>query len=268
MLNTILSTIETAEAENDRQFVVALARGLSILYTIRFYPHGVSYQQICEMTQLPKPTVSRLLRTLVVLRFLRQNPHTALYQADLRLLELTTGTGAVDPSEQVRPLLANFAANYHVSVSLAVAQYGEMLYVQSIRSPARLAVQLQVGSTVPMPDTAIGRAYYAALSQEQRKAIQLDLKRLFPTQFDEKLAILEQQEALYKEQGFTSSDKEFSPDITAIAVTVKHPLAPHGIYSLNTSVPVSRVSAEALIRDVAEPLKDLAVEIQSHFIES
>ena len=220
MLNTILSTIETAEAENDRQFVVALARGLSILYTIRFYPHGVSYQQICEMTQLPKPTVSRLLRTLVVLRFLRQNPHTALYQADLRLLELSTGTGAVDPSEQVRPLLANLAANYHVSVSLAVAQYGEMLYVQSIRSPARLAVQLQVGSTVPMPDTAIGRAYYAALSQDQRKSIQLDLKRLFPTQFDEKLAILEQQEALYKEQGYTSSDKEFSPDITAIAVTV------------------------------------------------
>ena len=268
MLNTILSTIETAEAENDRQFVVALARGLSILYTIRFYPHGVSYQQICEMTQLPKPTVSRLLRTLVVLRFLRQNPHTALYQADLRLLELSTGTGAVDPSEQVRPLLANFAANYHVSVSLAVAQYGEMLYVQSIRSPARLAVQLQVGSTVPMPDTAIGRAYYAALSQNQRKSIQLDLKRLFPTQFDKKLAILEQQEALYKEQGYTSSDKEFSPDITAIAVTVKHPLAPHGIYSLNASVPVSRVSAEALIRDVAEPLKQLAVEIQSHFIES
>ena len=268
MLNTILSTIETAEAENDRQFVVALARGLSILYTIRFYPHGVSYQQICEMTQLPKPTVSRLLSTLVVLRFLRQNPHTALYQADLRLLELSTGTGAVDPSEQVRPLLANFAANYHVSVSLAVAQYGEMLYVQSIRSPARLAVQLQVGSTVPMPDTAIGRAYYAALSQDQRKSIQLDLKRLFPTQFDEKLAILEQQEALYKEQGYTSSDKEFSPDITAIAVTVKHPLAPHGIYSLNASVPVSRVSAEALIRDVAEPLKQLAVEIQSHFIES
>ena len=79
---------------------------------------------------------------------------------------------------------------------------------------------------------------------------------------------MEQQEALYKEQGYTSSDKEFSPDITAIAVTVKHPLAPHGIYSLNASVPVSRVSAEALIRDVAEPLKQLAVEIQSHFIES
>lgn len=179
MINEILSTIETAESENDRQFVVALARGLSILYTTRFYPHGVSYQQICEMTRLPKPTVSRLLRTLVVLRFLRQNPHTSLYQADLRLLELSAGTNSLDPSEQVKPLLAAFAANYQVSVSLAVAQYGEMLYVQSIRSPARLAVQLQVGSTVPMPDTAIGRAYYAGLSAIQRKSVQADLRRLF-----------------------------------------------------------------------------------------
>ena len=267
MLNTILSTIATAEAENDRQFVVALARGLSILYTIRFYPHGVSYQQICEMTQLPKPTVSRLLRTLVVLRFLRQNPHTSLYQADLRLLELTSGTNTIDPTEQVKPLLANFAANHQVSVSLAVAQYGEMLYVQSIRSPARLAVQLQVGSTVPLPDTAIGRAYYTALTKEQRKLIQGDLRRLFPTQFEEKMAVLEKQEKFFNEHGFTLSDKEFSADITAIAVTIKHPLAQHGIYALNASAPVSRVSAEDLIRNVAEPLKQLALEIQSHFID-
>ena len=81
------------------------------------------------------------------------------------------------------------------------------------------------------------------------------------------MAVLEKQEKFFNEHGFTLSDKEFSADITAIAVTIKHPLAQHGIYALNASAPVSRVSAEDLIRNVAEPLKQLALEIQSHFID-
>ncbi|CAM5215063.1 hypothetical protein OURE66S_00528 [Oligella ureolytica] len=49
-----------------------------------------------------------------------------------------------------RPLMMAFAEKYEVSVSLAVEDGGEMLYLESIRSPARLAVQLTVGSTVPL----------------------------------------------------------------------------------------------------------------------
>ena len=266
VINEILATIAKAENENDRQFVVALARGLSILYSTRTYPLGISYQQICEMTGLPKPTVSRLLHTLQTLKFIRQNPHTSLYQAGARLLELTAGTQSVDVTEQIKPLMLSFAARHHVSVSLAKAQFGEMLYVQCVRSPARLTVQLHVGSTVPMPDTAIGRAYYASLDEAQKAVVQMDLKRIYPHQFKDKLEKLEQAAEFMKAHGFTVSDKDFSEEVVAIALTVKYALAPHGIFALNASAPSAVITAEDLVKEVAGPLQQLAKEVQSYFV--
>lgn len=262
MLNEILTTIEAAESGKDRQFVVALARGLSILYTTRFYPHGVSYQQICEKTDLPQATVSRLLHTLMRLRFIRQNPQTSLYQADSRLLEMLSSVHLINPTEQVRSLMAEFAVQHQVSVSLAHSQYGEMLYVQCIRSPARIAVQLQVGSTVPMADTAIGRAYYVALTSDQQQTVQRELRLHYPNNYAEKIAFLEAHTDFAKTHGYTVSDREFSKDIVAIAVTVHHPLAPHGIYAINASAPSSRMSQDKLIEEVARPLQELAKRIQ------
>lgn len=268
MKNEILDTIKNINSTSDRQFVTALARGLNILYATRFYPLGISYQQICEMTKLPKPTVSRLLHTLVTLRFLRQNQHSGLYQADIRLLELTASHKNVDQTDQIKPLLATFATRYQVSVSLAQAEYGEMLYIQSIRSPARLAVQLQVGSTIPMAETATGRAYYAALTPEQRKLVQADLIRLFPNNYKSKIKKLEEQEKLLLAHGYTFSDKEFSSDITAIAVPIRHILAPNGLYALNASAPSSRMNLDTLVQTIANPLKELAIDIQNNYFIS
>ncbi|ETD72697.1 IclR family transcriptional regulator [Pelistega indica] len=266
MFNEILLAIEKAEKENNRQFVTALARGLSVLYLTSLYPHGMSYHQICEMTKLPKPTVTRLLKTLMNLKFLKQNQQTGLYVADVRLQELVMGQKSIDVTEQIKPLLLNFATTHNVSVSVAIAQYGEMLYLQSIRSPAKITVQLQIGSTVPLPDTAIGRAYYASLSEHDKKIINSDLVRLYPDDYGKKLAILQKQETFIKKHGYTVSEREFSKEILAIAVTVKHALAPHGIYAINVSVPSANMDMNTLIRKVAEPLKELAATIQQYMV--
>ena len=74
MLNDLLKMIELSEQEKDRQFITSLARGLTVLYALRFYPRGMTHQQITEMTQLPKATVSRILNTLIKMRFLRKHP--------------------------------------------------------------------------------------------------------------------------------------------------------------------------------------------------
>ncbi|QPT41182.1 Solvent efflux pump srpABC operon corepressor [Oligella ureolytica] len=264
MLNNLLSSIEQSEKESDRQFITSLARGLSVLYSQRFYPNGMSHQQIVDITQLPKATVSRVLHTLIKLRFLRKHPSTGLYVTDIRFREMAQI--ALDSNQLVRdarPLMMAFAEKYEVSVSLAVEDGGEMLYLESIRSPARLAVQLTVGSTVPLIDTAIGRAYYSALDDTQRKLLEdHGLKAHLAENQEVRKRILREQMDFFTEHGYCYSVGEFSHDITAVAVVVRSDGVTNGVYALNASVPSSRVSLEELIAKVVEPLKALAKDLE------
>lgn len=264
MLDDLLTIIAQSEEENDRQFITSLARGLAVLYALRFYTHGISHHQITEMTQLPKATVSRILNTLIKMRFLRKHPTTGLYVSDIRLREL--GEMASDRDHLVRdakPLLMAFAQKYEVSVSLAVEEGGEMRYLESIRSPARLAVQLTVGSTVPLIDTAIGRVYYSALNEGQRMLLEeRRLRPLLDEAFSPKKALLERQMEFYKAHGFCYSVGEFSHDITAIAIPVRSDAAKNGLYALNASAPSSRVDLGQLIDKVAKPLKALGAALE------
>ena len=264
VLNNLLSSIEQSEKESDRQFITSLARGLSVLYSQRFYPNGMSHQQIVDITQLPKATVSRVLHTLIKLRFLRKHPSTGLYVTDIRFREMAQI--ALDSNQLVRdarPLMMAFAEKYEVSVSLAVEDGGEMLYLESIRSPARLAVLLTVVSTVPLIDTAIGRAYYSALDDTQRKLLEdHGLKAHLAENQEVRKRILREQMDFFTEHGYCYSVGEFSHDITAVAVVVRSDGVTNGVYALNASVPSSRVSLEELIAKVVEPLKALAKDLE------
>jgi len=79
MLAQILNSVTTAQTDNDRQFVTALARGLSILSAFEEETE-LSHQALCQRTQLPKATVTRLIYTLCQTQFLSYNSQTGLDQ--------------------------------------------------------------------------------------------------------------------------------------------------------------------------------------------
>lgn len=74
------------------------------------------------------------------------------------------------------PLLRQFASSNEVSVNLATDVEGEMRYHSCCCSPARLSVNLQVGSAVLVARTAIGRTFYAASSPARQSIINSNLQ--------------------------------------------------------------------------------------------
>ena len=60
----------TGEDDKDRNFITALARGLDILRCFKMGEVDLTNQDFAQRTGLPKPTVSRLTHTLVVLEYL------------------------------------------------------------------------------------------------------------------------------------------------------------------------------------------------------
>lgn len=262
MLKHILNIINQSEAENDRQFVVALSRGLSILYIFKDYPEGLSYQKICELTDLPKSTVTRLIYTMGKLGFIMQHPDNSSYVWGENFRDMLASPSCKEEyAERIRPFISHFAHEFKVSVSVAFAVGAEMYYAQSVRSPAKVAVQLNQGSTVPLAETAIGRAYYAEADENERQHIREALQRKFSDKvYREKMAMLDEAVKLYDKTKFCICERDFAEDIHAIAVTFHNSRTTPSLMALNVSVPII-VPMDKLIDEVLPALRALASKL-------
>jgi|TARA_B100001179_G_scaffold37727_1_gene24311 DNA-binding IclR family transcriptional regulator len=250
-----------SKEENDRQFVTALGRGLVILAAFEHHER-LTHQQLCQMTKLPKATISRLIHTLTTLGFLRTNEH-GQYQLGSSAVRLSaTAWGRHDMVAYAEPLLRQFASENEVSVNLATEVEGEMRYHACCRSPARLSVNLQVGSAVPVARTAIGRAFYAVSSQARKAMIISNLKEnLSDEDYIHAQSALTQAAQHYEQYGYTVSDGEFSTDILAVAVGVYDVATGQYAYSLNASVPSANWEADDYAAIIVPKLQALAERI-------
>ncbi|WP_025651257.1 MULTISPECIES: IclR family transcriptional regulator [unclassified Psychrobacter] len=261
LLDRITTVIGQSKEDNDRQFVTALGRGLTLLAAFEDCEQ-LSHQQLCQMTQLPKATVTRLIYTLTTLGFLRLTEH-GQYQLGSSTVRLSaTAWSRHDMVAAAEPLLRQFASSNEVSVNLATEVEGEMRYHACCRSPARLSVNLQVGSAVPVARTAIGRAFYAASSQARQAVVISNLQENLPVEeYNDAQTALASAAEHYEKYGYTVSDGEFSTDILAVAVGVFDVATGQHAYSLNASVPSANWEADDYAEMIVPKLQTLAERI-------
>jgi DNA-binding IclR family transcriptional regulator len=255
LLERMHATMSQNKEENDRQFVTALGRGLIILAAFEHHER-LTHQQLCQMTELPKATITRLIHTLTTLGFLRTSDY-GQYQ-----LGSATAWSRHDMVAAAEPLLRQFASENEVSVNLATEVEGEMRYHACCRSPARLSVNLQVGSAVPVARTAIGRAFYAASSQARQAVVISNLQENLPVEeYNDAQTALASAAEHYEKYGYTVSDGEFSTDILAVAVGVYDVATGQYAYSLNASVPSANWEADEYAAMIVPKLQILAERI-------
>ncbi|WP_201618749.1 IclR family transcriptional regulator [Psychrobacter maritimus] len=261
LLDRMTTILEQSKDDNDRQFVTALGRGLTLLAAFEQHEQ-LSHQQLCQMTSLPKATITRLIHTLMTLGFLRMTEH-GQYQLGSSAVRLSvTAWSRHDMVAAAEPLLRQFASSNEVSVNLATEVEGEMRYHACCRSPARLSVNLQVGSAVPVARTAIGRAFYAASSPARQSVILSNLQQHLSTEdYKHAQLALSAAEEHYRLHGNTVSDGEFSTDILAVAVGVLDVATGQYAYSLNASVPSANWEADEYAATIVPKLQALAEKI-------
>ncbi|WP_239688569.1 IclR family transcriptional regulator [Aquitalea magnusonii] len=128
------------EDDKDRLFVTALARGLQVLAAFRPGESALSNLEIAKRTGLPKSTVSRLTYTLTRLGHLSQDEHSGFYRLGVALLALgSVVLASYDIRQVAGPLMREFALANNVSISLAMRDGTDMVYLETCRSQSRSA---------------------------------------------------------------------------------------------------------------------------------
>ncbi|UTH76666.1 IclR family transcriptional regulator [Chromobacterium sp. IIBBL 290-4] len=248
--------------QQDRQFVTALARGLEMLAAFRPGDGALSNQELARRTGLPKSTVSRLSYTLTQLGYLQSEGDGGPYRLGLALLALgSTALAGYDARAAAAPKMLEFALRNNVSISLALRDGSDMVYLETCRSQARVSVQLTTGSRVPLATTAIGRAYFAGLPQHERDALRPLLAQRYGADWPQLETRLEQAAADYAARSYTESFGEYEPDVMAVGVHLPSLLPGQPAMALNASGPAFAFDAAAMRDAIAPALLSLRQQI-------
>jgi DNA-binding IclR family transcriptional regulator len=205
--------------KQDRHFVTALARGLEVLTCFRSGDALLGNGELAERCRLPKSTVSRLAQTLARLGYLRYVDDVAKYRLGGATLALGSAMlSGMAIRQLARPMMQEVADFSRAVVALGMRVGMGIIYIEVCRNNAALSLSLDVGSRLPLPMTAIGRAYIAGASEEERQDLLRQLRTGDEAGWPRAKRMLDAAMEQHRKIGCCSSFGEWQPDVNGIAI--------------------------------------------------
>ena len=197
-------------------------RLFALLEVIASKDQFFSLQELSEETQLPKPTLHRMLQQLETAGLLQRSVDGRHYGTGVRLRRLAEKLLLNDVSHGARhAVLRHLVEEVGESCNLTALSGSEVIYLDRVETAAPLRFYLQPGSRVPVHCSASGKIFLSEMtpSQRQRLLAHAPLEAFTPktlTQMDQ----LEQEIKQIKRQGFGLDNEEFLPGLLCVAMLV------------------------------------------------
>ena len=254
--------LDQSDGKKDPNFVTALARGLELL---RCYGDAAEYlgnAELAKRTGIPRPTVSRLTSTLTQLGYLIYVPQLERYRLGPRVLDLGYRYLASEGVSNIgRPFMQELADATDCFIALGVAEGTQMTYTQTCQGPGPLIMRMGTGSRVPMAHTAIGRAFLAGLSEEQRRPYCELIQREDPSEWPHVERALERAYREYERFGFCVAESEWTRDISGVGVPLVLENG-HRVVAFNCSGSSLRLSYPVLTENLGPRLRDMVAQVR------
>ena len=223
--------------------VQSIERAFSLLETMADLGGVAGVSQLAAESGLPLPTIHRVVRTLVDLGYLRQEP-SRRYALGPRLIRLGESS-AKKLNLWARPHLAGLVDELGESANLAMLDGDQIVYVAQVPSRHSMRMFTEVGRRVLPHCTAVGKALLAEMPNDLVSDL---LRRTGMPHYTENTLTDPQQFAHALEQissqGFAIDEGEQEVGVRCVAVAV--PDAPAKL-AISVSGPATRMS-EALVQ--------------------
>ena len=254
--------VEKTRQAADPAFASTLAHGFAVLECFRAGEPVLSNKDLVARTGLSKATISRLTYTLSLLGLLNYDPELRRYRLGSRLLSLGYPLLAGLPvRQQARPVMRRLAAVTGGTVSLGVRHEARMVYIETNRSHDLASFRPDLGASLPILATAMGRAWLCGARHDLRAAA-LDLLRRVaegPPDPDEIFHAAQEQ---YGRLGYCVSAGAWFADVHAVAVPLGIEVN-EGPLILNCGITVARLDGRPIADVAGSALLQAAADIES-----
>lgn len=169
---TKASAKQTDEKPENDSSIRAIGRGLSVLKVINRMG-SANLTEISRETQIPYPTVCRIVNTLMQEEMVEREPNRKRYRPTVMVRSLAVGYQLESRLVSVaRPLLETLCKDLVWPVSLATRVGSCMVLLDSTHHMTSLTLShYYPGYTIPITECATGKAYLAHCDQTTRKEI-------------------------------------------------------------------------------------------------
>ncbi|MFV0244570.1 MAG: SMP-30/gluconolactonase/LRE family protein [Qingshengfaniella sp.] len=202
----------------------ALAKGLTLLNLVADADTPLRFAELMRLSELPKPTFARILRTLIAFGLVHHDEAKGTYTLGPRFLELSHRVwDTFDLNSLALPELDRLSKDLGETVALCMLDRDAVTYTAA-RSGAGLGVLIDVGHRVPLHCTAAGKALLAFQDPTSGRALidRLVLEPFTDTTLTSR-AGLTSDLALTRARGYAVSLEEHLPGVNAVAVAIGAP---------------------------------------------
>jgi DNA-binding IclR family transcriptional regulator len=150
---------------NGKNQIQVIGRAAAILRALENQPLGLSLGQLAQRVALARSTVQRIVAALEEEKFVIAASPTGRVRLGPTIQRLAMSVGA-DFVSAARPFLVKLSQELNETVDLATVRDDHMVFVDQVIGPQRLRAVSAVGDAFPLHCTANGKAYLAALSDD------------------------------------------------------------------------------------------------------
>lgn len=234
--------------------VTPLARGLAVLAAFSPGQTWLSNKQIALETGLPTSTVSRLLRSLVMLGYVRHDEVRRKY----RLAAAALGLGYAAIADSAIQRLAaeemrSFAESTGTYVLLSTRDRLDMVVIYSyLGSGTGLSVDMTPGTRYSLGGAVMGSALLSVLSEQERSYLLEALQRNAGPRWPELRRRTAEKISQTRTLGFCMSPGEWVPEISSISTPICIP--GHPPWVLSCTGPSARMTRMHMERELGPRL--------------
>ena len=245
---------------NPRDYVNSLARGLEVLRTFNRTGRKMTLSQVASETGNTRAGARRILLTLI---------HEGYAVADGKLFDLTPQVLELGHSvlsskgvwEIAKPFIDNLSTETQESVSAAILDKFDVVYVSGAQYHRVISVGISVGARFPAHCTANGRVLLAAQPDDQWSDM---LSRIKLTKMTNKTVVDKKEFGKIlkrvRDQGWSFVNQELEIGLMSIAAPVKTSSGTL-VGAINIGVPTLRISPEKMVSDILPKLLKTATDI-------
>lgn len=226
--------------------VQSIARAFRILEIMAANNGVMGLSQLAAQSDLPLPTIHRVVRTLVDLGYLRQEP-SRRYALGPRLLLLAESSSTM-LNTVATPHLRILVDALGETANLAMLDGDEVVYVAQAPGLHFMRMFTEVGRRVLPHCTAVGKALLAQLTHADVEA--LLVRTGMPRHTDRTIVAAEafaEELASVRSQGYALDEGEQEVGVRCVAVAVSHPAVR---LAMSVSGPAPRMTDELIARAV------------------
>lgn len=245
-------------SDPEKDVLTSLERGLAVLSSFDIDRSALTLSEVARATGLDRSGARRLLHSLVLRGYVRTE--RAAYALHPRVLEIGNAyLASLALPEIAQPHLAEVSRLLDESVSMAVLDGDEIVFVARVPVGRLMSLTLTVGSRLPAYATSMGRVLLSARSEDW-----LD-RYLTSASFAPHTALtvtdrsrLLRELARIRRQGWSVVDQQLEVGLLSLAVPIRD-ASSVTVAAINVACHTSRFSSAGLV-DAGLPLLRLAGE--------